>query len=114
MTAGWGDYATLPINYGMLLDRTANGREHVVGVAANQANRPHDDYQDDRQHHRVFGDVLALLILPKPLYEPCHGVPPFLAVGSKATISARCNYAQIPMTPYTVWFDGRYWAKPCQ
>ena len=50
-----------------LLDRAANLRKHVVGIRPDEANRSDDDYQDHRQHDRVFRDILAALITPKLL-----------------------------------------------
>jgi hypothetical protein len=47
-----------------LLDGTANIREHIVGVRADEANGAHYDYEDDRQHHCILGDVLTALIGP--------------------------------------------------
>lgn len=43
----------------------SNLREHVVGVAADQANGANHDHQNYREHDRVFGDVLATFIGPK-------------------------------------------------
>jgi hypothetical protein len=48
-----------------LLDGTGNVGKHVVGVRADEANRAHDDDQNDGKHHRVFGDVLTGLIPPE-------------------------------------------------
>lgn len=48
-----------------LLDGTANVREYIIGVRADEANRAHHDYEDNRQHHCVFGDILTALIAPK-------------------------------------------------
>jgi hypothetical protein len=58
-----------------LLDGAANLRKDIVRVRSNQTDRAHDNYENDRQHHRVFRDVLALLIVPELLYKMCHGAP---------------------------------------
>jgi hypothetical protein len=48
-----------------LLQRAADLRENAAGVRADQADRPYHDDEYDRQHHRVFGDILAGLVRPK-------------------------------------------------
>jgi hypothetical protein len=35
-------------------------REHVVRVSSDQANRTNHQYQNNGQHNRILGDVLAL------------------------------------------------------
>jgi len=50
-----------------LLNRTANFRKHVVSIRPDKPDRAHNNYQNDRQHNGVFGNVLALLIVPKAL-----------------------------------------------
>ena len=49
----------------MLLNCAANLRENIVGIGADEPYRPHDDDQNHRQHHSVFGDVLTPLIVPQ-------------------------------------------------
>ena len=41
----------------------------LLAFRSNQPNRPDYDYQDHRQHHRVFGDVLPTLITRPILYD---------------------------------------------
>jgi len=53
-----------------LLQRAADLREHVVRVRSDQADGSDYDHQDDRQHHGVLGNVLALLVAPQ-LFYPC-------------------------------------------
>jgi hypothetical protein len=48
-----------------LLDGAGHVREDVVRVGADQPDRPHDDHENDGQHHGVLGDVLALFVSPK-------------------------------------------------
>jgi hypothetical protein len=49
-----------------LLDDSATYlREDVVRVRPNESYRPHDDDQNDSQHHRVLGNVLTLLVGPQ-------------------------------------------------
>jgi hypothetical protein len=49
----------------LLRHLAADLREHVIGVAADQSYRSDHNNQNDCEHHRVFGDVLATLFLPK-------------------------------------------------
>jgi hypothetical protein len=58
-----------------LLDRAADFRKHSVRVRPDEPDRTHDDYQNHRQHHSIFGNILALLIVPKLLYEFIHRAP---------------------------------------
>ncbi len=50
-----------------LLYRAANLREHIVGIRPDETNRAHDNDKNYRLHDRVFGDVLATLIVPELL-----------------------------------------------
>lgn len=50
-----------------LLDRAADLRKHIVGIRTDQTDRADNDYQDDRQHDRILGDVLTAIIGPKLL-----------------------------------------------
>ena len=52
---------------------TSGGGEGVVGIAADEANRGHHQHQNDRKHHRVFGDILALFVDPELFEEVRHG-----------------------------------------
>ena len=61
-----------------LLDGAANVREYVVGVRADEPDRADYDHQDNRQHHRILGDILSLLILPEILPK----IPPKILPGT--------------------------------
>ena len=37
----------------------------MVSIAADKANRSHHEHQNDGEHHRVFGDILALFVGPE-------------------------------------------------
>ena len=50
-----------------LLDRAAYLREHIVGIRPDEANRSNHDHQNNRQHDRIFRDILAALIIPELL-----------------------------------------------
>lgn len=56
----------------VLLDGAANLRENVAGIGADEADRPHDDHENHRQHNRVFCDILTALIAPEALNQCCH------------------------------------------
>ena len=45
-----------------LLDRACYRRENIVGISADQPDRANDDNTNYRQHHRILGDILGLLI----------------------------------------------------
>jgi len=49
----------------LLGNRTRSCREHVVGVSADQPDGTHHKHENYRQHYRVFGDILALLLNPE-------------------------------------------------
>jgi len=46
----------------ILTNRTGNTGERVIGVPSYQTHRADYQYQDDGEHDRIFGDILALLI----------------------------------------------------
>jgi hypothetical protein len=48
-----------------LLKRARYARESVVRVRANEPNRAHHQHQDHSQHHRIFGNVLSLIVTPQ-------------------------------------------------
>jgi hypothetical protein len=48
-----------------LLDRAGYLREHVVGIAADQANGAYNDYQDYGQHDGILRNVLPFFITPQ-------------------------------------------------
>ena len=45
-----------------LLNRTGDGREHVICVRSNEANGSNDQHEDYGQHDRIFGDVLTVVV----------------------------------------------------
>jgi hypothetical protein len=49
----------------LLLERTRNAGEHIVGVGADEPNCSNYYHEDDGQHHRVLGNVLSLVFTPK-------------------------------------------------
>ena len=59
-----------------LVNRTRDRREHVVSIRPDQTNRANHDYENDRQHHCIFRDVLTVLIVPKRSNELFHLIPP--------------------------------------
>jgi hypothetical protein len=50
---------------GRLLKGTGCCRKRVVRIASDQANRANHQYQNNGQHNRVLGDVLALVVPPQ-------------------------------------------------
>jgi hypothetical protein len=57
---------------------TGYARKYGVRIASYQSNRSNHEYQDNGQHYRIFGDVLALLVppqeLPKKMTHVCASV----------------------------------------
>lgn len=58
----------------LLRDGAGNGRKDVVSIRADQPDRADHDHQNNRQHHRVFSNILALLLGPEPSYKFCHSL----------------------------------------
>ena len=56
----------------VLLDRAGDGRKDGIGIASDEPDRPNYDYQNHRQHYRVFRDVLTLIFPPKPAENVYH------------------------------------------
>jgi hypothetical protein len=56
----------------LLRNRTGDRRKHVVRASPDEPYGTDYYHQDDRQHDRVFGDVLAFLLLPKPTENAVH------------------------------------------
>jgi hypothetical protein len=54
------------------MNRTGYIRKHVVRVASDQANGPDHQYQNYGQHHRILGDVLALVFPPQFSQKMSH------------------------------------------
>ena len=50
-----------------LLNRASYLRKDVVRVRSDEADRAHDNDENDGQHDGVFRDVLALFIIPELL-----------------------------------------------
>jgi len=65
------DYDPAP-SRDLLLNGTAYGREDVVGITAHQTYGAHYDHQNDRQHHRVFSDVLTVIVMPQITHDTHH------------------------------------------
>jgi|GraSoiStandDraft_57_1057295.scaffolds.fasta_scaffold1442619_2 hypothetical protein len=59
-----------------LLNGAAYRRKHIVGIGADQTNCTDHDDQDDCQHHGIFRDILAFLIIPEFLHQLFHVQPP--------------------------------------
>ena len=47
-----------------LLNRTGNRRKRVISVGTDQAYRADHEHENHSQHDRIFGYVLAVLIVP--------------------------------------------------
>jgi hypothetical protein len=60
----------------LLRDGTADGRKYIVGIRANETNRANHDYQNNGQHHRIFGDILTIVVKPQSLYKLLQVLPP--------------------------------------
>src|SRR6266852_8277591 len=56
----------------LLTDGAADVGEYVVGVRTNEPDRAHHDHQNHSQHHRILGDILTTVIVPKFLQYVCH------------------------------------------
>jgi len=67
LRAAIGRFETATFRDRCLLDRAAYLRKHVIGIRSDEANRSYHDYQNNRQHDCIFGDVLAALIVPELL-----------------------------------------------
>lgn len=48
-----------------LLDGAANLGKDVVGIGSDEPDRAHDNHKNNRQHHGIFRDILAMLIVPE-------------------------------------------------
>lgn len=46
----------------LIIQRTGNTGERVVGASTNQAHCTDYQHQDDGEHHRIFCDVLSLFV----------------------------------------------------
>ena len=54
------------------MNRTGCIRKYVVRVATDQAYRTNHQHQNNGQHYRILGDVLALLVRPQLAKKPIH------------------------------------------
>jgi len=61
-----------PVRPGLAANGAGYAGKDIVGIRADQPDCAHDDHQNHGQHHRVFGNVLALLVLPKSAQEVFH------------------------------------------
>jgi hypothetical protein len=50
---------------GILLDRTADVRENIIGIGADEADGTDYDDEDDREHDGILGYVLTLFVVPE-------------------------------------------------
>src|SRR5437660_7298479 len=57
-----------------LLNRAGRAGEHIICVRTDEANRPHDQHQNDGQHHGVFGDVLSRIVRPQLTNQLVHSL----------------------------------------
>ena len=59
------------------LDRAGDLRKDGIRVGANKANSADHDYENDRKHDGIFGDVLTLLTVTQMPELFFHGDPPW-------------------------------------
>src|SRR5277367_2263425 len=57
---------------GSLPDRTGGGGKHVVCTRSNQSDCPDHQHQNNSTHHRILGDILALVLQPEPSKKIGH------------------------------------------
>src|SRR5207249_10575855 len=58
-----------------LLNRTRHRREDVIRIRADEPNGAHDQDENHRQHHRILGNVLSLIV-EETLPRSVNHVPP--------------------------------------
>jgi hypothetical protein len=61
---------------GRSLNRAGCIRKYGIRMASDQANRPHHQNQNDRQHYSILGDVLALVVPPQLAKKMSHVCTP--------------------------------------
>lgn len=49
-------------NFCPLLHCAGSGGENVTSIRADEPDRTNDQHQNNRQHHRIFSDILALIV----------------------------------------------------
>jgi hypothetical protein len=54
------------------LNRTGNIGKYRVGIGSDQLNGSDHNYQNDGQHYGIFGNVLALFLVPKLVKKMLH------------------------------------------
>jgi hypothetical protein len=73
-----------------LLNRAAHLREDIARIGADQTDCAYHNHEHDRQHHRVFGDILTVFVGPEPVPPsvvscPIHDSPVMAANNVKMT-----------------------------
>jgi hypothetical protein len=58
----------------LLLDRTADLRENVIGVRSDKADRSQDDHENHCRQDGIFCDILSAVFAPKELENVRYGV----------------------------------------
>jgi hypothetical protein len=61
-----------------LSNGAADLRKHVAGVRPDQPDRPHHNYEDYREHDRIFGNVLTFFVQPEITQRMEHILPRYL------------------------------------
>jgi hypothetical protein len=57
-----------------LSDVAGHSRKSVVGLRSDKPDGAHHNYKYDRQHDRVLGDVLTIVLIPHPVNKLDHVV----------------------------------------
>jgi hypothetical protein len=73
----------------LLLDRTGDRGEYIIGIGPDEPHSSDDNDQDHCQHNRVFRDILSFLFAPKSAYQR-HKKAPFLFVNRVARTRSFC------------------------
>src|SRR5208282_4931310 len=69
-------------------NRTRYRRKYTVRIASDQLNRANYHYLDDCQYYRIFGDVLALVVVPP---EPGEKLTHICNLQYTARLYIRCQ-----------------------
>ena len=88
------------------MKRTRYGRKRIVRIASDQANRTNHQYQNNGQHDRILGDVLALVVpqlaqkithirapSPEPILRACASTARNL-MGQLGAVVEKSRYTQ--------------------